>query len=120
MAKVITASEAADLVKDGDTLSVQGIICTSIPEDLIQALGARYRNTGTPKNITLFYESGIGDNAEGGMNGLAQEGLVGELHCAHLGTSPKMAALVNQTQRPCTEVQGLRLRLEVAITAKAV
>ena len=28
--------------------------------------------------------------------------------------------LVLQTERPCTEVQGFRLRLEVAITAKAV
>jgi len=119
MAKVITAAEAAGLVKDGNTLSVQGIICTSVPEDLIQALAERYRTTGSPKNITLFNESGIGDNAEGGMNALAQEGLVGELHCAHLGTSPKMGALVNQNKFPAFLVpQGVNAQLMTAIAGK--
>jgi propionate CoA-transferase len=119
MAKVVTAAEAAKLVQDGSTLGVQGIICTSIPEDLIQALAARYRETGSPKNIVLFYESGIGDNAEGGMNALAQEGLIGELHCAHLGTSPKMAALVTGNKFPAFIVpQGVNAQLVRAIAGK--
>ncbi|MDR1806630.1 MAG: hypothetical protein LBR33_01715 [Propionibacteriaceae bacterium] len=109
----ITAQEAAALVQDGQTLGVQGIICTSVPEALIQALAARYRETASPKGITLFYESGIGDGpADGGMNALAQEGLVGELHCGHLGTSPKMAALVNQNSFPAYIVpQGVNAQL---------
>lgn len=119
MAKVITAAEAAELVKDGNTLGVQGIICTSIPEDLIQALAKRYRTTGNPKKITLFYESGIGDAKDGGMNALAQEGLVGELQCAHLGTSPKMAALVNSNAFPAFILpQGVQAQLVKAIAGK--
>jgi propionate CoA-transferase len=119
MAKVITAAEAAELVQDGSTLGVQGIICTSVPEDLIQALSKRYQTTGSPKNITLFYESGIGDAQEGGMNALALEGLIGELQCAHLGTSPKMAALVNKNAFPTYLVpQGVQAQLVKAIAGK--
>ena len=92
MAKIVTAAEAAGLVKDGVRLGVQGIICTSVPEALIQALGERYRETGSPKNIKLFSESGIGDAAEGGLNALAQDGLIGELYTAHMGTVESIPA----------------------------
>ena len=51
MAKVITAAQVAELVKDGDALCMQGIICTSVPEDLLQKLRARYESGGSPKNI---------------------------------------------------------------------
>lgn len=119
MAKIVTAAEAAGLVKDGMTLGVQGIICTSVPEDLIQALATRYKETGSPKNITLFYESGIGDAAEGGMNALALDGLIGKLHCAHMGTSPKMAALVKENKFPAFIVpQGVNAQLVKAIAGK--
>ena len=119
MSKVISAAAAAALVQDGKTLGVQGIISTSIPEDLIQALATRYRETGSPKNITLFYESGIGDNADGGMNALAQDGLIGELHCGHLGTSPKLAAMVNGNKFPAYLLpQGVNAQLLVAIAGK--
>lgn len=119
MAKVITAAQAAELVQDNAKLGVQGIICTSVPEGLIQALAQRYKETGSPKNIHLFYESGIGDNAEGGMNALAQEGLLGELYCAHLGTSPKMAALVNTNQFPAYIVpQGVNAQMMRAVAGK--
>lgn len=119
MAKIITAEAAAALVQDQATLCVQGIICTSIPEALIQALAERYRKTGSPRRINLFYESGIGDNAEGGMNALAQDGLIGELQCGHLGTSPKLAAMVNENKFPAfIAPQGVLAQLIKAIGAK--
>ncbi|MDR1513809.1 MAG: hypothetical protein LBS56_10090, partial [Propionibacteriaceae bacterium] len=69
--------------------------------------------------ITLFYESGIGDNADGGMNALAQEGLIGELRCGHLGTSPKMAALVNANAFPAyITPQGVNAQLVRAAAGK--
>jgi propionate CoA-transferase len=119
MVKIVTTAEAVGLVKDSATLVVQGIICTSVPEDLIQKLAERYKTTGSPKNISLFYESGIGDAAEGGMNALALEGLLGELQCAHLGTSPKMAALVNKNLFPAfISPQGVNAQLVRAIAGK--
>ncbi|MDR1386997.1 MAG: malonate decarboxylase subunit alpha [Propionibacteriaceae bacterium] len=111
-AQVISADQAAALVQDGQTLGVQGIICTSVAEDLIQALAARHRQTGRPDGITLFCESGIGDNADGGLNALARPGLIGALHCGHLGTAPKMAQLVAENRFPAFIVpQGVNAQL---------
>ena len=119
MAQVITSAQAAALVEDGATLGVQGIICTSVPEELLQQLAERYRTERHPRNITLFYESGIGDNGDAGMNALALEGLIGELHCAHLGTSPKMAELVSRNAFPAFIVpQGVNAQLVRAIAGK--
>lgn len=118
MAKVITAQEAAVLVRDEATLLIQGLICTSVPEGLIQALAQRYKETGTPKNITLMY-AGIGDGMDSGVNALAQEGLVGEIQCTHLGTAPKMAELVNENKFPAFIMpQGVFAQLVKAIGAK--
>ncbi len=88
MAKVISAKDAAALVQDNSTLALQGIICTSVPQYLINALRDRYLETQSPKNITLYYEASLGDNAEGGANALALDGLIGKLKCAHVGTAP--------------------------------
>ena len=63
MAKVITAKEAAELIQDNSTLLIQGLICTSVPEACIQALGDRYRETQSPKNLSLMF-AGIGDGNE--------------------------------------------------------
>ena len=117
--KIITAKEAAELIKDGDRIGCQGIIATSIPQGLLNALRDRFLETGSPKGIRLFYESGIGDNGEWGMNALAQEGLVGELHTAHVGTTPKMKALVDANKFPCYMVpQGVNAQLLRAIAGK--
>ncbi|MDR1442921.1 MAG: hypothetical protein LBJ02_11190 [Bifidobacteriaceae bacterium] len=114
--KVITAGEAAAMVQDGQTLGIQGIICTSVAEDLIEALAQRFRRTGAPKNITIFTESGIGDGAGRGLNALALEGLIGELHCAHLGTAPAMAAAVAGNTFPAFIVpQGVNAQLVRAV-----
>lgn len=119
MAKIVTAAEAAGLVEDGMRLGVQGIICTSVPEALIQALGDRYRETGSPKNIKLFSESGIGDAAEGGLNALAQDGLIGELYTAHMGTVPQLQKMVKDNKFPAYIVpQGVNAQLVRAIAGK--
>lgn len=99
MTKVITSQQAAELVKDNSALLIQGLICTSVPEGLIQALAKRYQETGAPKNVSLMC-AGIGDGVESGINALAQDGLIGELQCTHLGTAPKMAAMVNDNKFP--------------------
>ena len=100
MSKVITAAEAAMLVHDNATLGIQGTICATVPEDLIQALAERYRTTQSPKGITLFHESGIGDGGERGCNALAQKGLIGKLYCGHVGTIPKIQKMILENEFP--------------------
>jgi len=117
--KIITAAEAAALVKDCATLAIQGIVCTSIPEELIFALRDRYLNTQTPKNITLFSESGMGDREDSGLNALAIDGLVGKLRCGHLGTAPKMSDKVFENKFPAFLIpQGVNAQMLRAVGGK--
>lgn len=119
MTKVISAAEAVNLVQDGMRLGVQGIICTSIPETLLQSLGDRYKKTGTPHHIKLFSESGIGDGKNGGFNALAQDGLIGELYTGHLGTVPKLQKMVSENKFPAYVVpQGVNAQMLRAIAGK--
>lgn len=117
--KVISAKEAANLIKDGDTLGIQGIITASTPVDLMAAVRDRYLETQSPKGITVFHVSGIGDGKEGGMNMFAHEGLIGKLICGHIGTSPKLFPLITGNKFPTFVVpQGVLTQLARAIGAK--
>ncbi len=49
MSKIITAAQAAALVKDGCTLTTTGFNGFGCPEDLIMSLAAHYDQTGHPK-----------------------------------------------------------------------
>jgi len=73
--KVVTPEEAVRLVKDGDTVSVCGIIGALVPEKILQALGKRFVETGSPKNLTVIFPVAVGD----------VYGLAGADHFAHEG-----------------------------------
>ena len=53
--KVISAAEAAALVKDNDTITTSGFVASALAEELTGALEERFLQTGTPKNLTLIY-----------------------------------------------------------------
>lgn len=117
--KVITAREAAHLIKDGQTLGIQGIVTASTPIDLMGAVRDRFLEEGHPKNITVFEVSGIGDGKEGGMNMFAHEGLIGKLICGHVGTAPKLFPLIFSNKFPVFMIpQGMQLQVLRATGAK--
>lgn len=47
---VITAAEAAAMVKDGMTISTSGFVASAMPEALTRALEERFLAAGTPKS----------------------------------------------------------------------
>ena len=53
--RVITAEEAALMVKDGDTVSTGGFVSCACPEALTKALENRFVETGHPRDLTLFF-----------------------------------------------------------------
>ncbi|MEL7598456.1 MAG: 3-oxoacid CoA-transferase, partial [Clostridiaceae bacterium] len=59
--KILTAEEAVQLVKDGDTVTTTGFVGSCNPEALNKAIEKRYLETGSPKNLTLFYPSSQGN-----------------------------------------------------------
>ena len=73
----VTAQQAAALVQDGDTLLIGGSGGGhAVPEALLAALGARYRETGAPRGITALHPVGVGDGGQRGLGHLAQKGLL--------------------------------------------
>lgn len=92
---VVTAAQAAELIKDNDFVTVNGFLCSAQPEALTTALEQRFLQTGAPRNLTLYYCAGQG-NADGrGGEHFAHEGLLKRAILGHWSTVPAITALVN-------------------------
>lgn len=94
MSKIITADQAAALIKDEDTVAWTTIGMSYFAEQIAQALEKRFLETGSPKNITPVHDCGCGDGKDAGMAHLAHDGLVKRLVSGHTGQAPKMAQMV--------------------------
>jgi len=70
--KVVSATDAVNLIQSGDTVSVSGFFGQGAPEAILKALGDRYASTGSPSNLTLFFGVGPGDKDSKGLNHLAR------------------------------------------------
>ena len=93
--KIVSAADAVRVIRRlvGDTVALDGFIGCCVPEELIIALEKQYLETGEPKDLTLFYASGIGDGKEKGANRLAHEGLLKRIIAGHWGLTPSLQAL---------------------------
>lgn len=91
--KIVSAEDAVRVIRDGDTVALDGFIGCCVPEELIIGLEKRFLETGEPKNLTLVYASGIGDGKDKGVNRLCHEGLIKRVVIGHYGLTPKLQAL---------------------------
>ncbi len=90
--KVMTPEEAVRLVKDGDTVSVCGIIGALVPEKVLAALGKRFQETGSPKNLTAIFPVAVGDvYGTAGSDHLAHEGMIKRVIGGSYVTAPASA-----------------------------
>jgi propionate CoA-transferase len=90
----ITAEQAASLVRDGDTLLIGGSGGGhAVPEALLAALGQRFRDTGSPRDITALHPVGVGDGAGRGLGHLAQKGLLKRNIAGSFVNSPPAGAM---------------------------
>jgi propionate CoA-transferase len=101
MSKVISAARAAELIKDGQTIAGTTIGISTWPEEIVIAIKDRFLETGHPKNITVLHGSGSGDWSGRGTHHLGYEGLTKRLICAHTGSAPRMARLVESDKAEC-------------------
>lgn len=93
--KVISSKYAAELIKDGSTVAINGFVGFSHPEEISTAIEERFLETGHPLNLTLIYGAGQGDGKTSfGLNHYAHEGLTKRVICGHIGLAPKLAGLV--------------------------
>jgi propionate CoA-transferase len=98
--KIITAAEAAALVRSGDTIATSGFVGIGTPDELLAALAERFAADSEPRELTLLFAAGQGDGKERGLNRLAGEGLLKRVIGGHWGLIPKVGALAveNKTE----------------------
>lgn len=93
--KVVTSTEAVQLVKSGDTLAVQGFVGFSHPEELSVMLEKQFLETGTPHNLTLLYGAGQGDGKDRCVNHYGHPGFLKRVIGGHYNLAPKLGKLIN-------------------------
>jgi propionate CoA-transferase len=101
MAKVISAQQAAELIKDRTTIAWTTASMCGFAEDVATAIEERFLETGTPRNLTLTHSCGCGDYPFGqvkGMNHFGHEGLVGKVIAGHIGQAPRLGKLVTENK----------------------
>jgi propionate CoA-transferase len=94
MSKVISASAAAALVKDGATVGASALTLAGWPEELAMAMEKRFLASGHPANLTLVHASGIGDWKTKGTEHFAHHGMVARWIGGHTGLAPGLARMV--------------------------
>jgi len=121
MSKVITAQQAAMLIKDGATVgaSTQGL--AGWAEEIAIAVEDRFLDSGHPKDITLVHSCTCGDYKKRGTTHLGHEGLTKRLICGHTLTSPNMISLIEQNKIECYLLpQGVICQLWRAIAGRKI
>lgn len=92
--KIISAEEAAALVKDNDTIVTSGFVASEMPEYLTKALEKRFLDTGAPKNLTLFYAAAQGNRDGSGADHFAHEGMLKRVIGGHYNLAPEIGKMI--------------------------
>ncbi len=92
--KVITAAEAALLVKDGQTIATSGFVGSACPEALSKALEQRFLETGSPRDLFYFYPAAQGNRDGRGADHFAHKGLLRRVVAGHFNLAPKLGKMI--------------------------
>jgi len=92
MEKFMTADEAVQLIGNGDTLTVCGIVGGLVPEKVLAALEKRFLESGSPRDLSLVFPVAVGDvYGTPGTDHLAHEGLLKRVIGGSYVTAPASA-----------------------------
>ena len=103
--KIVAASEAARLIRTGDTVAIGGFFGIGLAMEIIHALAAIYEESdtetaslGKPRDLTLVWCVSPGDGQQRGAQRLAQPGLIKRLIGGHWTAVPALYQLVAGNQ----------------------
>jgi len=95
MFEVMNADDAVSLIKDGDCICVNSFVGIENPVELHEAIYRRYRDNGSPKNLTVVSSAGFGVwDKDRAAEKYIREGAVSCLICGHFGAMPSTKKLV--------------------------
>ena len=92
--KIISAAEAAAMVKDGDTFVTTGFVACQMPESINKALEKRFLETGSPRDLTLLYSAAQGNRDGSGADHFAHEGMLKRVIGGHYNMAPELGKLI--------------------------
>lgn len=77
MSKIKSAAEVAEFIKDGAVIAVNSSSGLCCPDEILAAIGARFREKGAPRGITTIHPIAAGDMfGTKGVDHVAQPGLL--------------------------------------------
>jgi propionate CoA-transferase len=91
--KVVTAAEAVRLIRDGDSVVVEGFVGQGFAEELTLALEERFLQTGAPRDLTVVFTVAQGNRQGRGLDRLCYEGLLKRAVGGHWGLSPELGKM---------------------------
>ncbi|AZO96379.1 acyl CoA:acetate/3-ketoacid CoA transferase [Halocella sp. SP3-1] len=120
MSKVMSVTEAANLVNDNNTIWA---VCSgggiNEPGLVLDAIEKRFLQEGHPRNLNLCHTSGIGDGKGGGAEHFAHEGMVKRVIGSHWSWAPKLSHMVKDNKLEGYVLpQGVMAQLLRAIAGK--
>ena len=119
MLSIITAAEAASLIRDADTLIVGGNGGTGAAEAILDALEQRFLGGHGPHRLTLINITGIGAVTEKGLCHLAHDGLIARVIGGNFGLQvPFMRLVRDELIDAYNFPQGVMSQLCRAMAAK--
>ena len=91
--KVVTAAAAVRLVRDGNSVVVDGFMGQCFAEELTLALEQRFLLTGTPRDLELVFTMAAGNRLGRGLDRLAHKGLLKRAVGGHWALSPALGKM---------------------------
>ncbi len=121
MFKIISAREAADLIKDGDCIAINSFLALANPEALHDALYEKFIETGSPKELRLFCAAGFGAWDENRFaDRYIKAGAVREIIAGHYNSMPAAVkmALAGKIEAYCLPLGVLSHGIRAAAAGK--
>ena len=118
--RVVTAQDAVNLIKDGDTVVVGGSAGMGVAESVLVAMEKQFLDVERPRDLTIIHTTGVGAVKDRGRNRLVHKGLVKRVIGGNYGLQlPFMKELIVTNEIEAYNFpQGVLCQLYRAMAAK--